>query len=78
MRLEAAVENRLIHGDVIPGGAAAMEAHGAAIEDFLGLQRRRARHLTAEAELGVGVAARDAGAPGLQARKHFLGIIADR
>jgi hypothetical protein len=34
--LEPGIEDRLVHGDMVPGRAAAVEAHGAAIE-----QRRR-------------------------------------
>ena len=33
--LEAGVADRLLHGDVVPGGAAAVEAHGAAVDRLL-------------------------------------------
>ena len=42
------------------------------------IERRRAVHLAAEAELGVFVGARDAGLRLAQARQHFLGVVADR
>jgi hypothetical protein len=34
--LEAGVADRLIHGDVVPGRAAAVEAHGAAVDHSAG------------------------------------------
>ena len=55
---EAGVADRLLHGDVVPGGAAAEEAHGAAVDATCRIERRRAVHLAAEAELGVFVGAR--------------------
>jgi hypothetical protein len=41
---------------VIPGRAAAEEAHRAAVDHLGRIERRRALHLAAEAELGVFVA----------------------
>ena len=76
--LEAGVADRLLHGDMVPGGAAAEEAHGAAVDRFARIERRRAVHLAAEAELGVLVGAHDAGLGLAQARQHFLGVVADR
>ena len=36
--LEARVADRLVHGHVVPGRAAAVEAHGAAVDQFLGVE----------------------------------------
>ena len=76
--LEAGVADRLLHGDVVPGRAAAEEAHGAAIDRLFRIEGGRAVHLAAKAELGIFVGAGNAG-PGLaQARQNFLGVVADR
>ena len=74
----AGVADRLLHGDVVPGGAAAEEAHGAAVDRLGRIERRRAVHLAAEAELGVFVGLHDAGLGLAQARQHFLRVVADR
>ena len=76
--LEAGVADRLLHGDVVPGGAAAEEAHGAAIDRLLGVEAGRAVHLAAETELGISVGARNARLGIVQARQNFLGAVADR
>jgi hypothetical protein len=76
--LEAGVADRLLHGDVVPGGAAAEEPHGAAIDGFRRIERGRAVHLAAKSELGVFVGAADAGLGLAQARQHFLRVVADR
>src|SRR5215813_14703564 len=70
--LESGVTDRLVHGDVVPGGAAAVEAHCAAVDRPCRVERGRAVHLAAEAELGVLVGARDPGLRFAQAREHFL------
>jgi hypothetical protein len=75
---EAGIVDGLVHGDVIPGGAAAVEAQGAAVQHVRGVELRSAVHLAAEAELPVGVREDDAGARLTQARKHFLRVVADR
>ena len=62
---------------MIPGGAPAEEAHGAAIDRASAIERRRAVHLAAEAELGEFVGARNAGLRFAQARQHFLRVVAD-
>ena len=41
--LKSGVADRLLHGDVIPGGAAAEEAHGAAVDGFRGIEGRARR-----------------------------------
>ena len=76
--LEPGVADRLLHGDMVPGRAAAEEAHGAAIDRLFRIERGRAVHLTAKAELGVFVGARNAGLGLAQARQNFLGVVADR
>ena len=76
-RREARVGDGLIHGDVVPGGAAAVEAHGAAVDDLLGSERRRAVDLAAKAELGVLVGAHDARLRLPQRSDDFLRIVAD-
>src|SRR4029079_6282344 len=63
---------------VIPAGAAAVETHGATIHGLLRVERRRAMHLTAKAELGIFVRADDAGFGLAQACQHFLSVVADR
>ena len=78
LSVEAGVADRLLHGDVIPGGAAAEEAHGAAVDGFARVERGRAVHLAAEAELGIFVGAHDAGFGLAQRRQHFLRVVADR
>ena len=77
VRLEPGIADRLLHGDMVPGGAAAEETHGAAVDRFFGIERGRAVHLAAEAELGVFVGAHDAGLRLAQARQHLLGVVAD-
>ena len=71
-------QDRLIHRDMVPGGSAAMKTHGAAVEEFFGLQARGALDLAAEAEFGVFLGARNAGLGLAQARQHFLRVVADR
>ena len=71
------VADRLLHRDVVPGGAAAEEAHGAAVDGFGRIERGRAVDLAAEAERGVFVGARNAGLGLAQARQHLLGVVAD-
>ena len=74
---KAGIADRLLHGDVIPGGAAAQKAHGAAVDRLAGVKRRRAVHLAAEAKLGIFVGAHNAGFRLAQRRQHFLRIVAD-
>ena len=74
---EAGIADRLLHGDVVPGGAAAEKAHGAAIDRFARVERRRAVHLGAEAKLGIFVGAHDAGPRFAQRGQDFLGVVAD-
>ena len=75
--LEPAVADRLLHRNVVPGGAAAEEAHCAAVDRFLRLQRRRRLNLAAKAEFGIVLGARDARTPFAQAREHLLRRIAE-
>src|SRR5215211_3872566 len=58
--LKTCIADRLLHRDMIPGRAYAEETHGAAVDDFGRVERGRAVHLAADAELGVFVGARDA------------------
>jgi hypothetical protein len=62
---------------MVPGRAAAEEAHGAAVDRSFGIEGRRPLHLAAEAKLGVLVGARDAGFRFAQACQDFLGVVAD-
>jgi hypothetical protein len=78
VRLEAGIENRLIHRDVIPGGAAAVEAHGAAVEHGARVEIGGAVDATAEAEPGVVCSRRDAGLRLAKTGDHFLRGVADR
>ena len=76
-RLEAGILDRLLHRDVIPRRALAEEAHRAAVDHVGRIERRRALHLRAEAELGIFLRARNAGLRLMEARKHFLGVVSD-
>jgi len=62
---------------VVPGGAATVETHGAAIDQALGIERRGALHLRPEADLGVFLGARDARSGLAQRGNDFLGVVAD-
>ena len=75
--LETGVLDRLLHRDVIPGGAFAEEAHRTPIDHAGRIERRRALHLGAEAELGILFRARDSRLRLMEARKHFLGVVSD-
>ena len=75
---EAAVDDRLIHRDVVPGGAAAVEPHRPAVDHLFGAEGRRALDLGAKAEFGEFLGPRDAGFAGVKAGHHFLGVVADR
>ncbi|GJE45592.1 hypothetical protein AEGHOMDF_4792 [Methylobacterium soli] len=75
--LEPRIADRLIHGDVVPGGAAAVEAHGAPVDHALRVEARCALDLAAEAVLGVGGRADDAGPRFPQRGQHLLGVVAD-
>src|ERR1700724_308828 len=78
MRRKARIQDRLIHRDMVPGGAAGMETHRAAIDDAAGVERRRAVNLAAKAELGVFLRLDDAGLGLPQGGKHFLAVVPDR
>src|SRR5208283_3996033 len=72
------IGDRLLHRDMVPGGAGGVKAHGAAVDDLGGVELRHAMHLRAEPELGVFIGAHDAGL-GLKERlSDFLGVVADR
>src|SRR6185437_858272 len=75
--LDAGIADRLLHGDMVPGGAAAEKTHGAAINRRRRIERRRALHLAAEAELGEILRPADAGLGLAQAGQNFLGVVAD-
>ena len=75
--LDAGIADRLLHGDVVPGGAAAEKPHGAAIDRLGRVECRRALDLAAETELGIFIRARDAGLGLAQARQDFLRVVAD-
>jgi hypothetical protein len=74
---DAAIADRLLHGDVVPGGARAEETHRAAVHRSRGIERRRAGNLAPEAMLHELLGARDARFRLMQASQHFLGIVAD-
>jgi len=76
--LEPGIADRLLHGDVIPGRAAAEEAHGATVDRLFRVKGWRSVHLTAKAELGIFIGARNARLGLAQARQNFLGVVADR
>src|SRR5262249_4379360 len=67
-----------LHGDVVPGRAAAEEAHGATVDRLFRVEGGRPVHLTAKAELGIFIGARNARLGLAQARQNFLGVVADR
>ena len=74
---EAGILDRLIHGDVVPGGAAAVEAHGAAVDHGRRIELRRAVDAAAETEPGVVLGGGDAGLRLAQTRGHLLGGVPD-
>ncbi len=76
--LEPGIADRLLHGDMVPGRAAAEEAHRATIDRLLRIESGRSVHLTAKAEFGILIGARNSRFGFTQARQHFLGIVADR
>ena len=76
-RFEPGIADRLLHGDMVPGGAAAEKAHGAAVDRLAGIEGGRAVHLGAEAELGIFVGAHDARFRFAQRSQHFLRVVAD-
>ena len=75
--LDAGIADRLLHGDVVPGRAAAEEAHGAAVDRVRPDRASAALHLAAEAELGEFLGAADAGFGLAQAGEDFLRVVAD-
>jgi hypothetical protein len=75
--LEPGIPDRLLHGNVIPGRAFTEEAHGAPIDDFGGVDLRRALDLAAESEFGILFRAADAGFRVVKARQHFLCVVSD-
>src|SRR5205807_7776368 len=62
----------------VPGRAAAMETHRAAIDDAAGLECWRAVNLAAKAEFGIFVRLDDAGFGLPQGGEHLLGVVSDR
>ena len=76
--LQPGIGDGLIHGDMVPGGAVGMEAHGAAIDQGFRIERRRAMHLTTKTKLGVFIGPDDAGARRAQRGENLVGVIADR
>src|SRR5690606_12465641 len=78
VRLEAGIANGLIHGDMIPGGAAAMKAHGATVDHGFHVDVGSAVNLAAKPDLGIFLCPDDAG-PALAKRgQDFLAVVADR
>ena len=75
--LEAGIADRLVHGDVVPGRAAAVEAHGAAVDHLFRIEARGAVDLAAEAELLVIRSLADAGLRLAQRGENFLRVVAD-
>ena len=75
---KARIKDRLIHRDMVPGRAAGMETHRAAIDDAAGVERRRAVNLAAKAEFGVCVRLDDAGFSLPQRGEHLLAVVPDR
>src|SRR5271168_3805409 len=55
-----------------------MKTHGATINHLFGDEGRRPLHLTSKTEIRVFFGARNSRSRRMQAREHFLGIIADR
>jgi hypothetical protein len=77
VRSFAGVGDGLVHGHMVPGRAAAVEAHGAAVDHFLGAQGRRPVDLAAEAEAGVVLGPAHARLRLAQRRHNFLRVVAD-
>jgi hypothetical protein len=74
---KARVADRLLHGEVVPGGARAHEATHLAVDHAFPVELGRAMDLAAEAELGIGVGLDDARFRFAQRGEHLLGAIAD-
>ena len=51
--LEAGIRDRLLHGDIVPGGTVAHEAADPAVDGAVEVEMRFAMDLAAEAELGI-------------------------
>jgi hypothetical protein len=77
-RLQPGIGDGLVHGDMVPGGAGGVEAHGAAVDELFGVERRRAVNLAAKAQLGVFFGPHDAGPRLAQRSRDFLDVVADR
>src|SRR5581483_3824969 len=75
---EAGVADRLLHRNVIPGGAATEKTHRTTIDDLSRIKTRSAVDLRAEAKLGLLCCARNTAAGVVQARQHFLSVVSDR
>src|SRR5690606_30297424 len=75
--LEPRILDRLIHRNMVPCGAAAMESHRPTIDQRFDVNVRRAMHLAAEADFGIFLCPDDSGTAFAQRRKHFLDIVPD-
>jgi len=75
-RIEPGVADGLLHGDVIPGGAAPQETHRPPVDRLIRDQRGRAVHLAAKAKLRIFVGPRDSGLGLAQAGQDLLRVVA--
>ena len=75
--LEPGVADRLIHRHVVPGRAAAVEAHRAPVDDAFRIERRRAGDLAAKAVIDEVLRCRDARFRLAQRGQHLLSVVAD-
>ncbi|ENN84417.1 hypothetical protein RHSP_22591 [Rhizobium freirei PRF 81] len=75
---EAAIGDRLLHGDMVPGAALRQEAHGAAVHQLGRIDLRRAPDLAFEAMLGKIGGERNAGFGVAQRGGHFLSVVPNR
>ena len=71
------LRDRLVHGDMVPGRAATVEAHGAAIDKRLDIDLRRAMDMAAEVQISVFLCETDTGTALVQGGRDLLRIIAD-
>ena len=75
--LDAAVADRLLHRDVIPGGTLPEKAHGPTIDHAFDVDVGHAGDLTAKAMIGELLRARNPRLRFVQARQNFLRVVSD-
>jgi hypothetical protein len=75
--LQPGIGDGLFHGDMVPRATAREEAHGAAVDQFGRIERRRTPDLGAEAVFGEGIGKADAGSGIAKRGRDLIGVVAD-